>query len=92
MKIAKAVNYRNAGTVEFLLDIHGNHYFIEVNPRIQGRTYRIRNGYRYRHSTKSNPIANKAILLDSKEIGIYSQDDIQVRGYSSNVGLQQKTH
>ena len=25
----------NAGTVEFLLDKHGQHYFIEVNPRIQ---------------------------------------------------------
>ena len=35
IKIAKAVNYRNAGTVEFLLDTDGKHYFIEMNPRIQ---------------------------------------------------------
>ena len=35
LKIAKAVNYRSAGTVEFLLDKDGNHYFIEMNPRIQ---------------------------------------------------------
>lgn len=33
--LAKAVGYRNAGTVEFLVDAAGNHYFIEVNPRIQ---------------------------------------------------------
>ena len=35
VKIAKAVGYRNAGTVEFLLDREGRHYFIEANPRIQ---------------------------------------------------------
>src|SRR4029450_5425816 len=35
-KLAKKANYRNAGTVEFLLDADSNDfYFIEVNPRIQ---------------------------------------------------------
>lgn len=33
--IAKAVNYNNLGTVEFLVDAAENIYFIEVNPRIQ---------------------------------------------------------
>jgi len=33
--LAKAVGYRNAGTVEFLVDREGRHYFIEANPRIQ---------------------------------------------------------
>ena len=33
---ARSVGYRNAGTVEFLLDVdRGEFYFIEVNPRIQ---------------------------------------------------------
>src|SRR3954447_5372628 len=31
----EAVGYTNAGTVEFLMDEHGNLYFIEVNARIQ---------------------------------------------------------
>jgi len=35
LAIARQVNYVNAGTVEFLVDKKGNHYFIEVNPRIQ---------------------------------------------------------
>ena len=35
VKIAEAVHYVNAGTVEFLVDKSGNHYFIEMNPRIQ---------------------------------------------------------
>ncbi|GAA5159428.1 pyruvate carboxylase [Pseudonocardia eucalypti] len=32
---ARAIGYRNAGTVEFLLDERGDHVFIEMNPRIQ---------------------------------------------------------
>ncbi len=32
---ARAAGYQNAGTVEFLLDPRGNHYFIEMNARIQ---------------------------------------------------------
>lgn len=35
VKIASEVQYSNLGTVEFLVDIHENIYFIEVNPRIQ---------------------------------------------------------
>ncbi|MFO0794551.1 MAG: acetyl-CoA carboxylase biotin carboxylase subunit [Candidatus Brocadiaceae bacterium] len=36
IKIARAVNYTNAGTVEFLVDNNtGNFYFIEVNTRLQ---------------------------------------------------------
>jgi pyruvate carboxylase subunit A len=33
--IAKAVNYDNAGTIEFLLDRDRQYYFIEMNTRIQ---------------------------------------------------------
>ncbi|TKS59912.1 MAG: pyruvate carboxylase subunit A [Nitrospira sp.] len=33
--ITRAVNYDNAGTVEFLLDQEGRFYFIEMNPRLQ---------------------------------------------------------
>ncbi len=33
--LARAVNYDNAGTVEFLLDREGRFHFIEMNPRIQ---------------------------------------------------------
>ena len=35
VKLAKAANYRNAGTAEFLVDQQNRHYFIEINPRIQ---------------------------------------------------------
>ncbi|MET9261119.1 pyruvate carboxylase [Amycolatopsis sp. NPDC004079] len=35
VKFARQIGYRNAGTVEFLLDRKGKHVFIEMNPRIQ---------------------------------------------------------
>ncbi|MEM6297980.1 MAG: acetyl-CoA carboxylase biotin carboxylase subunit [Bacteroidota bacterium] len=33
--VASAIKYEGAGTVEFLLDKHGNYYFMEMNTRIQ---------------------------------------------------------
>ncbi len=35
LRIMRHVGYVNAGTVEFLVDSEENHYFIEVNPRVQ---------------------------------------------------------
>ena len=35
MRLAKHVDYENAGTVEFLLDESGKYFFIEVNARLQ---------------------------------------------------------
>jgi acetyl-CoA carboxylase biotin carboxylase subunit len=35
IKAAKAMKYRNAGTIEFILDRDGNIYFMEMNTRIQ---------------------------------------------------------
>ncbi len=35
IKLAKAINYVNAGTLEFIVDPKGNFYFIEMNTRIQ---------------------------------------------------------
>ncbi len=35
VRVAKAVEYENAGTVEFLLDSEDNFYFMEMNTRLQ---------------------------------------------------------
>jgi pyruvate carboxylase len=35
VNLLKSDNYLNAGTVEFLVDKNGQHYFMEVNPRVQ---------------------------------------------------------
>ena len=35
LRAARAVHYRSAGTIEFLVDAAGSFYFLEVNPRLQ---------------------------------------------------------
>jgi pyruvate carboxylase len=35
VQLLSSEKYRNAGTVEFLVDKFGKHYFMEVNPRVQ---------------------------------------------------------
>ncbi len=35
VRLVKAANYTNAGTIEFIVDGEGNYYFIELNARIQ---------------------------------------------------------
>lgn len=81
VKIAKAVNYWNAGTVEFLLDKHGNHYFIEVNPRVQVE-HTVSEMVTGIDIVQSQILIAEGYPLDSKEIGIKGQDSIQVRGFA----------
>jgi pyruvate carboxylase len=81
VKIAKAVNYWNAGTVEFLLDKHGNHYFIEVNPRIQVE-HTVSEMVTGIDIVQSQILIAEGYPLDSDEIGIKGQESIEVRGYA----------
>lgn len=81
IKIAKSVNYRGAGTLEFLVDIHGNHYFIEMNPRIQVE-HTVSEMVTGIDLVQSQILIAEGYPLSSPEIGLYSQDDVKPRGYS----------
>lgn len=81
VKIAKAVDYRSVGTVEFLLDKYGNHYFIEVNPRIQVE-HTVSEMVTGIDIVQSQILIAEGYSLDSKEIGIKGQDYINPRGYA----------
>ncbi len=81
IKIAKAVDYRSAGTVEFLIDKDENHYFIEMNPRIQVE-HTVTEMTTGIDLVQSQILIAEGYALDSDEIDIKSQDVIQPRGYA----------
>ena len=81
IKIAEAVNYKSAGTVEFLVDAEGNHYFIEMNPRIQVE-HTVTEMVTDVDIVQSQILIAEGHSLDSPEIDIPSQDSLAMSGYS----------
>ena len=81
IKIAKAVNYRNAGTVEFLVDKSGNHYFIEMNPRIQVE-HTVTEVVTGIDIVQSQILVAQGYSLDSPQIGLKNQEMVQTRGFA----------
>lgn len=81
LKIANSVKYYNAGTVEFLVDSDLNHYFIEVNPRIQVE-HTVSELVTGIDIVQSQILIAEGHRLDSEEIGIESQDSVILNGYS----------
>lgn len=81
LKIAQAVNYRSAGTVEFLVDKNGNHYFIEMNPRIQVE-HTVSEMVTGIDIVQAQILIAQGYILSSEEIGIESQNDVKVTGHA----------
>ncbi|MDD3307737.1 MAG: pyruvate carboxylase [Acetobacterium sp.] len=81
IKLAKEVNYRNAGTIEFLVDKKGDHYFIEMNPRIQVE-HTVTELVTGIDLVQSQILIAQGLPLDSAEIGITNQDSIETRGFA----------
>ncbi len=77
IKIAQSVNYRSAGTVEFLLDNAGQHYFIEMNPRIQVE-HTVTEMVTGIDIVQSQILIAEGHKLNSQAIGIPDQDAIQL--------------
>ncbi|ACL66550.1 pyruvate carboxylase [Anaeromyxobacter dehalogenans 2CP-1] len=81
LKIARSVRYRNAGTVEFLVDPQGRHYFIEVNPRIQVE-HTVTESITGRNLVQAQLLVAQGRRLSDPEIGIARQQDVQRRGFA----------
>ena len=80
LKIARACRYSNAGTVEFLTT-GKDHWFIEVNPRLQVE-HTVTEVVTGIDLVQSQIRVAEGHQLASEEIGIYSQNSVQVRGYA----------
>jgi acetyl-CoA carboxylase biotin carboxylase subunit len=71
----KKLGYSSAGTVEFLLDAHGNYYFMEMNTRIQVEhpvTEMV---------TLADIVRNQIRIAEGEPLG-YTQDDLLIVGHA----------
>ncbi|WP_338781745.1 pyruvate carboxylase [Metabacillus sp. FJAT-52054] len=80
VKLMKKVEYVNAGTVEFLVS-GGEFYFIEVNPRVQVE-HTITEMITGIDIVQTQLMVAEGLALNSSEIGIPSQEDINTNGYA----------
>ena len=79
LRLGRAVNYNNAGTVEFLLDSEENIHFIEVNPRIQVE-HTVTEEVTGIDLVRSQILIAQGHRLDDEHIRIGKQEDITIFG------------
>ena len=75
VRAAKAVNYVNAGTIEFLVDKYGEFYFMEMNTRIQVE-------HPITEMITSIDIVKEQIKIANGEKLSFTQDDVEIKGHA----------
>ena len=75
VRAAKAVGYKNAGTIEFLLDKDGKFYFMEMNTRIQVE-------HPVTEMVTGVDIVKEQISIAAGNPLSYSQSDIKINGHA----------
>jgi len=80
IRAARAVNYQNAGTVEFLMDQDGQFYFMEMNTRLQVE-------HTITESITGIDIVQQQIRIADGQPLAYRQEDIQQRGYAMELRI-----
>ncbi|OWY25122.1 pyruvate carboxylase [Sphingobacteriales bacterium UPWRP_1] len=81
LRIARTVNYNNAGTVEFLVDAKDNIFFIEVNPRIQVE-HTVTEVVTGIDLVRTQILIAEGHALNSQRLRIYGQHDIHLNGFA----------
>lgn len=75
LKIVELANYYNAGTVEMILDVDGNFYFLEVNARLQVE-------HPVTELTTGIDLVHQQLRVAAGEKLTIKQSDIKQRGHS----------
>ncbi|MBX4272095.1 acetyl-CoA carboxylase biotin carboxylase subunit [Clostridium estertheticum] len=75
IKAAKSINYKNAGTIEFLLDKYGKYYFMEMNTRIQVE-------HPITEMITGIDLVKAQIIIAAGQVLPYKQDDIKIIGHA----------
>lgn len=75
VRAAKAVNYENAGTIEFLMDENLDFYFIEMNTRIQVE-------HPVTEMVTGMDLIKEQIKIAYGEKLSFTQDDIEIKGHA----------
>ena len=81
LQLGRAVNYSNAGTVEFLVDKDENIFFIEVNPRIQVE-HTITEEITGIDIVRTQILIAMGYQLSDNGIYINHQDEVPLNGYA----------
>lgn len=75
IRAAKAVNYYNAGTIEFLVDKYGSFYFMEMNTRIQVE-------HPVTEMITSIDIVKEQIKIANGSDLSFAQEDVCIKGHA----------
>jgi acetyl-CoA carboxylase biotin carboxylase subunit len=75
IRLAEMAHYTSAGTVEFIVDDHGNFYFLEVNKRIQVE-------HAITEEVTGIDLIKQQILIAMGEPLRLSQSDINIKGHA----------
>lgn len=74
-RAAKACNYKNAGTIEFLLDKDNNYYFMEMNTRIQVE-------HPITEMVTGVDLLKEQLKIASGESLNFTQEDVEIKGHA----------
>ncbi len=75
VRLTRAAEYTNAGTVEFLLDANGDFYFMEMNSRLQVE-------HPVTEMITGIDLVKEQIRIAAGEPLSFSQDDVRIQGHA----------